>query len=117
MKTLQNLIGGRWQDSRGEAFHEVIAGTLRGGREENTVPSPLVDERQRDIVERHAADAVERGATVPAGVVWVNQWQGGCPERLYEPAGDSGMGATGSRAAYDAATRPASVHTALAAGA
>lgn len=49
---------------------------------------------------------------IPAGVVWVNQWQGGGPEMLYEPAGDSGMGATGSRAAYDAATRPASVHIA-----
>ncbi|GAA3621153.1 aldehyde dehydrogenase family protein [Nonomuraea rosea] len=49
---------------------------------------------------------------IPAGVVWVNQWQGGGPERLYEPAGDSGMGATGARAAYDAATRPTSVHLA-----
>jgi acyl-CoA reductase-like NAD-dependent aldehyde dehydrogenase len=49
---------------------------------------------------------------IRAGVVWVNQWQGGGPERLYEPAGDSGMGATGSRAAYDAATRPTSIHTA-----
>ncbi|WP_237534837.1 aldehyde dehydrogenase family protein [Streptomyces sp. SID3343] len=47
---------------------------------------------------------------LPAGVVWVNQWQGGGPERLYEPAGDSGMGATGSSAAFDAATRPVSVH-------
>lgn len=49
---------------------------------------------------------------LPAGVVWVNQWQGGGPERLYEPARDSGMGATGARAAYDAATRPAAVHIA-----
>lgn len=49
---------------------------------------------------------------IPAGVVWVNQWQGGGPERLYEPSGDSGMGATGARAAYDAATRPMSVHLA-----
>ncbi|MEV1177738.1 aldehyde dehydrogenase family protein [Nonomuraea sp. NPDC049784] len=24
MKTLQNLIGGTWEDSRGDAFHEVI---------------------------------------------------------------------------------------------
>jgi acyl-CoA reductase-like NAD-dependent aldehyde dehydrogenase len=54
---------------------------------------------------------------LPAGVVWVNQWQGGGPERVYEPAGDSGMGATGARAAYDAATRPVSVHTAPAPGA
>ncbi|MFI0355743.1 aldehyde dehydrogenase family protein [Actinomadura sp. 9N407] len=169
-----------------------VAGTyaLGDGRDETTVLGPLVDRRQLDIVERHVADAVERGATVrtggkapggrgffypatvltevddsmlvmteetfgplapvmvvssfeeglekaagtrfglaatvytgdpahmaaardiPAGVVWVNQWQGGGPERLYEPAGDSGMGATGSRAAYDAATRPVSVHTA-----
>lgn len=55
------------------------------------------------------ADAAAR---LPAGVVWVNQWQGGGPERLYEPAGDSGLGATGAQAAYDAATRPASVHIA-----
>lgn len=52
---------------------------------------------------------------LPAGVVWVNQWQGGGPERLYEPARDSGMGATGARASYDAATRPAAVHIAPAA--
>jgi acyl-CoA reductase-like NAD-dependent aldehyde dehydrogenase len=57
---------------------------------------------------------VEAAARIPAGVTWVNQWQGGGPERLYEPAGDSGMGATGARAAFDAATRPASVHIAAA---
>lgn len=56
----------------------------------------------------HAAFA----AAIPAGVTWVNQWQGGGPERLYEPAGDSGMGATGARAAFDAATRPSTIHTA-----
>ncbi|GAA1209854.1 aldehyde dehydrogenase family protein [Prauserella alba] len=169
-----------------------VAGTytLGDGRDEATVLGPLVDRRQRDIVARHVADAVERGATVrtggkepggqgyfypatvltdvddsmlvmseetfgplapvvvvssfeeglaeatktrfglaatvytadpehmvaarriPAGVVWVNQWQGGGPGMVYEPAGDSGMGATGSRAAYDAATRPTSVHIA-----
>ncbi|MFE4450910.1 aldehyde dehydrogenase family protein [Streptomyces sp. NPDC056796] len=55
---------------------------------------------------------VAAAARMPVGVVWINQWQGGGPERLYEPAGDSGMGATGSTAAYDAATRPASVHIA-----
>ncbi|MDJ1136821.1 aldehyde dehydrogenase family protein [Streptomyces iconiensis] len=53
---------------------------------------------------------VAAATRLPAGVVWVNQWQGGGPERLYEPARDSGMGATGARAAYDAATRPAAVH-------
>ncbi|GAA3546815.1 aldehyde dehydrogenase family protein [Amycolatopsis ultiminotia] len=54
----------------------------------------------------HAAAA----AALRAGVVWVNQWQGGGPGRVYEPAGDSGMGSTGSHAAFDAATRPATVH-------
>ncbi|MEV4019382.1 aldehyde dehydrogenase family protein [Nonomuraea angiospora] len=181
-----------------EPFIEALveaAGTyaLGDGHDARTVLGPLVDRRQRDIVVRHVADAVSRGATVraggvvpegkgffypatvltgvdesmlvmteetfgpiapvavvssfeeglerasasrfglaatvytadpahmaaarriPAGVVWVNQWQGGGPERLYEPAGDSGMGATGSRAAYDAATRPTSIHTAPAA--
>ncbi|MFB6552760.1 aldehyde dehydrogenase family protein [Streptomyces sp. NPDC056405] len=57
-------------------------------------------------------DHIVAATRLPAGVVWVNQWQGGGPERLYEPAGDSGMGATGARAAYDAATRPAAVHIA-----
>ncbi|WP_072802558.1 aldehyde dehydrogenase family protein [Rhodococcoides yunnanense] len=60
----------------------------------------------------HAAAA----SAIPAGVTWINQWQGGGPERLYEPAGDSGMGATGARAAYDAATRPATIHTAAGLG-
>ncbi|WP_327659806.1 MULTISPECIES: aldehyde dehydrogenase family protein [unclassified Streptomyces] len=55
---------------------------------------------------------IAAAAHLPVGVVWVNQWQGGGPERLYEPARDSGMGATGARAAYDAATRPATVHIA-----
>jgi acyl-CoA reductase-like NAD-dependent aldehyde dehydrogenase len=55
-------------------------------------------------------DHISAAAHLPAGVVWVNQWQGGGPERLYEPARDSGMGATGAHAAYDAATRPTSVH-------
>ncbi|MGY0499337.1 aldehyde dehydrogenase family protein [Nocardia sp. FBN12] len=57
-------------------------------------------------------DHIAAATRLPAGVVWVNQWQGGGPERLYEPAGDSGMGATGARAAYDAATRPSAVHIA-----
>ncbi|MET8687096.1 aldehyde dehydrogenase family protein [Streptomyces sp. NPDC004732] len=57
-------------------------------------------------------DHIAAAARLPVGVVWVNQWQGGGPERLYEPARDSGMGATGARAAYDAATRPAAVHIA-----
>ncbi|MFF1711983.1 aldehyde dehydrogenase family protein [Streptomyces sp. NPDC058268] len=58
------------------------------------------------------ADHIAAAERLPVGVVWVNQWQGGGPERLYEPAGISGMGATGAHAAYDAATRPASIHIA-----
>ncbi|MEV0521953.1 aldehyde dehydrogenase family protein [Streptomyces sp. NPDC050439] len=58
------------------------------------------------------AEHIAAAEQLPAGVVWVNQWQGGGPERLYEPAGISGMGATGAHAAYDAATRPVSVHIA-----
>jgi acyl-CoA reductase-like NAD-dependent aldehyde dehydrogenase len=60
----------------------------------------------------HNSDHAAAATGIPAGVTWINQWQGGGPERLYEPAGASGMGATGARAAYDAATRPATIHTA-----
>lgn len=62
------------------------------------------------------ADHMAAAARLPAGVIWVNQWQGGGPELLYEPTQDSGMGATGSVASYDAATRPVSMHFAEAPG-
>lgn len=55
---------------------------------------------------------ITEASRLPAGVVWVNQWQGGGPECIYEPARSSGMGATGSSASFDAATRPVSVHIA-----
>ncbi|WP_081416571.1 aldehyde dehydrogenase family protein [Arthrobacter castelli] len=55
---------------------------------------------------------IAAASRIPAGVVWVNQWQGGGPESIYEPARSSGMGATGSTASFDAATRPVSVHIA-----
>jgi acyl-CoA reductase-like NAD-dependent aldehyde dehydrogenase len=48
--------------------------------------------------------------TLPAGIIWINQWQGGGPDRVFEPAGDSGVGAIGGHAAYDAATRPSAIH-------
>ncbi|MGI5415150.1 aldehyde dehydrogenase family protein [Actinomadura luteofluorescens] len=57
-------------------------------------------------------DHVTAARTIPAGLLWVNEWQGGGPGRLFEPARDSGMGAWGAQAAYDAATRPAAIHTA-----
>jgi acyl-CoA reductase-like NAD-dependent aldehyde dehydrogenase len=52
---------------------------------------------------------VDRAQEIPVGVVWVNEWQGGGLSRTYEPARESGLGATGGRAALDAATRPATV--------
>ncbi|MFD9883027.1 aldehyde dehydrogenase family protein [Streptomyces alboflavus] len=169
-----------------EDFVEALVGAAAAFVPGETL-GPLVDERQRDTVRRHVADAVERGATVrtggeeppgkgyfypptvltgvddsmlvmteetfgplapvavvadfatglaqaarsryglaatvytddpehreaaariPAGVVWIDQWQGGSPDMVWEPAGDSGMGAAGAHAAYDAATRPSSV--------
>lgn len=48
---------------------------------------------------------IARARELPAGIVWVNKWQGGGFDRTYEPAGVSGMGATGGRASFDAATR------------
>lgn len=45
-----------------------------------------------------------------AGLIWINGWQGGSPGAVFEPARDSGMGATGGHAAYDAATRPVAIY-------
>lgn len=58
------------------------------------------------------SEHIALAAEVPAGVVWVNQWQGGGGVRTYEPARASGMGATGTTAAFDSATRPFTVHIA-----
>ncbi|MCR5979538.1 aldehyde dehydrogenase family protein [Gordonia jinghuaiqii] len=157
------------------------------GADPRTKMGPLVDERQRQIVQRHVDDAITKGATVltggslpdsagyfypatvltdvtsdmvvmreetfgpvapvqvvdtfaegirlacdsefglaatvytdraeharaaldiSAGMVWINHWQGGGMVRMFEPARNSGLGATGGRAAYDAATRAVSV--------
>lgn len=57
-------------------------------------------------------DHIALASRIPAGVTWINQWQGGGMERVYEPARASGMGATGSTAAFDAATRPSTMHIA-----
>ncbi|HEY0228349.1 MAG TPA: aldehyde dehydrogenase family protein [Mycobacterium sp.] len=46
---------------------------------------------------------------LPVGMVWINHWQGGGLVRMYEPARSSGSGATGCRAALDAATRAVSI--------
>jgi acyl-CoA reductase-like NAD-dependent aldehyde dehydrogenase len=41
------------------------------------------------------------------GVCWINEWQGGAPGALYEPARISGQGVVGN---LDAVTRPMLVH-------
>ncbi|MFF0452833.1 aldehyde dehydrogenase family protein [Nocardia africana] len=57
-------------------------------------------------------DHIAAATRIPTGVTWINLWQGGSPDGVFEPAGDSGMGASGARASYDAATRPSSVFAA-----
>ncbi|MFJ9779852.1 aldehyde dehydrogenase family protein [Amycolatopsis sp. NPDC101161] len=47
--------------------------------------------------------------SIPTGVLWLNGWQLGDLGRLIEPAGLSGMGASGGVHALDAMTRPTSV--------
>lgn len=56
----------------------------------------------------HDPGHLELAHRIPAGVVWVNAWQGGST-RTYEPARASGMGATGTTASFDAATRPTTI--------
>lgn len=53
-----------------------------------------------------------RAADVRAGIVWINAWQQTGAEATYEPWGLSGVGADGADAAFDAATRPVTVHLA-----
>ncbi|MCV7003902.1 aldehyde dehydrogenase family protein [Mycolicibacterium alvei] len=55
------------------------------------------------------AEHITRSGTLPVGVLWVNKWQGGSVNRCYEPAGISGVGAAGGRAAFDASTRPSTI--------
>ncbi len=52
---------------------------------------------------------VEAAYHLPAGIVWINQWQAGGPSCAFEPAGQSGLGITGGTASFDAATRPTRV--------
>jgi acyl-CoA reductase-like NAD-dependent aldehyde dehydrogenase len=64
----------------------------------------------------NTAAHIDMAQSVPAGIMWVNLWQGGDFSRQMEPAGQSGMGATGQGLSLDAATRPMAVHTAGALG-
>lgn len=54
-------------------------------------------------------DNLRRCQEIRAAIVWVNEWQGGGAGVMYEPWGESGSGATGGVALFDAATRPMSV--------
>lgn len=56
--------------------------------------------------ERRAEKAARE---IPAAITWINQWQARGQGVIYEPSGLSGMTAIGHDAAFDAATRPASV--------
>lgn len=61
----------------------------------------------------HNLENISRSYNLPAGIVWINQWQGGGLSRTYEPTRNSGLGATGGSSAFDAATRPATMIHAL----
>jgi succinate-semialdehyde dehydrogenase/glutarate-semialdehyde dehydrogenase len=50
-----------------------------------------------------------RGAEIPSAMCWVNEWQGGAPGSVYEPARISGIGAVGT---LDSVTRPMTLHRA-----
>ena len=54
-------------------------------------------------------DHARRGRDVPAAICWVNDWQGGAPGMVYEPARSSGLGAVGT---LDTFTRPTVLHRA-----
>jgi acyl-CoA reductase-like NAD-dependent aldehyde dehydrogenase len=51
-----------------------------------------------------------RGSEIPAAMCWVNEWQGGAPGAVYEPARLSGLGAVGT---LDTFTRPMTLHRGL----
>jgi acyl-CoA reductase-like NAD-dependent aldehyde dehydrogenase len=59
--------------------------------------------------EEHAAAAVRE---IPAGIVWINEWQAYAPGAEFEPAKSSGVGHTGDRAFVKSSTRPKFVHMA-----
>lgn len=52
---------------------------------------------------------LRRCREINAGIVWINEWQHGGVNVVYEPWGVSGMGASGAAASFDAATRPLSM--------
>lgn len=52
---------------------------------------------------------IEAAQAIPTALLWVNRWQGGGTDQVYEPARDSGLGIAGGAVALDAATRPSVV--------
>ncbi|MFE9890397.1 aldehyde dehydrogenase family protein [Streptomyces scopuliridis] len=62
----------------------------------------------------HDERNLRRCAELNAAIVWINEWQGGGVNMVYEPWGLSGVGITGGAASFDAATRPVSIVTPLA---
>ncbi|MGN6722869.1 MAG: aldehyde dehydrogenase family protein [Marmoricola sp.] len=46
---------------------------------------------------------------LPAAIVWVNEWQGGAPGMVFEPAGSSGLSKLGAHASFDRVTRAMAV--------
>jgi acyl-CoA reductase-like NAD-dependent aldehyde dehydrogenase len=54
-------------------------------------------------------DHVKAARDIPAGIIWINKWQGGGSDLVFEPAGQSGMAVTGHYASFDSATRPSAI--------
>jgi acyl-CoA reductase-like NAD-dependent aldehyde dehydrogenase len=52
---------------------------------------------------------IEAARDIPAGIIWINRWQGGGSHVIFEPAGASGLTAMGDIASFDAATRPVAI--------
>jgi acyl-CoA reductase-like NAD-dependent aldehyde dehydrogenase len=107
VETLTNFVAGKWVPSLGKDTIDVVdpaTETLVG-----RLPAGSADDV--DAAVRSATGAPERSRTLPVGMVWINQWQAGGLDRTYEPAGNSGLGITGRTAAFDAATRQATVIT------
>ena len=51
----------------------------------------------------------QRAGDIHAALIWINGWQQGGVNAIAEPWGLSGVGAAGSVADFDAATRPVSL--------
>ncbi|MEB8339344.1 aldehyde dehydrogenase family protein [Streptomyces endophyticus] len=119
METLQNFIGGWWEEPAGEdvaavvnpATEEAIARFRAGSAAAVDRAVAAAGAAQRAWAARTVARRVEHlhawADTIAAHAAELAELE--CRE-MGKPVG--GMGATGAHAAYDAATRPAAVHIA-----